>query len=61
VLVTDREEATALLKRDPLTIETGPDGKEHVKGVMHIWRVFQMHVPDYSSGSQGVVRAAGAH
>ena len=61
VLVTDREEATALLRRDPLTIETGPDGKEHVKEIMHIWRVFQMHVPDYSSGSQGVARAAGAH
>jgi hypothetical protein len=54
VSVTDRAEAAALLGRDPLTIEKGPDGKEHVKDVMHVWRVFQMHVPDYSSGSQGV-------
>jgi hypothetical protein len=58
VSVTDRDEAAALLKRDPLTIEKGPDGKEHVKEVMHVWRVFQMNVPDYSHGSQGVQQAA---
>jgi hypothetical protein len=58
VSVTDRAEAAALLKRDPLTIEKGPDGKEHVKEVMHVWRVFQMYVPDYSSDSQGVQQSA---
>jgi hypothetical protein len=58
VSVTDRDEAAALLKRDPLTIEKGPDGKEHVKEVMHVWRVYQMNVPDYSHGSQGVQHAA---
>jgi len=42
-----------LLGRDPLKVETGPDGKERVTDVMHIWRVFQMHVPDYSNGTQG--------
>lgn len=54
VSVTDRAEAAALLRRDPLTIEKDADGKEHVKEVMHVWRIFQMHVPDYSAESQGV-------
>lgn len=58
VSITDRAEAAALLGRDPLTIEKGPDGKEHVKEVMHVWRVFQRNIPDYSSGSQGVRQTA---
>ena len=53
VPVTDRAEGTALLGRDPITMETGPDGKEHPKEVMHIWRVFQRNIPDYSEGFQG--------
>jgi hypothetical protein len=53
VPVTDRSEGAALLGRDPVTIEKGPDGKEHATDVMHIWRVFQMHVPDYSGPFQG--------
>ena len=58
VSITDRAEAAALLGRDPLTIEKGPDGREHVKEVMHVWRVFQRNIPDYSSGSQGVRQIA---
>ena len=56
VSVTDRAEGAALLRRDPLTVEIDADGKEHVKEVMHIWRVYQSNVSDYSSGSQGVAR-----
>jgi hypothetical protein len=57
VPVTDRSEAAALLGRDPVTMEKGPDGKEHATEVMHIWRVYQMHVPDYSAPFQGVQQA----
>ena len=53
VLVTDRAEAAAVMGRDPVTVETGPDGQEHVAEVMHVWRVFQRNIPDYSEDSQG--------
>ena len=53
VLMTDRTEVTAVMGRDPVTVETGPDGQERVTEVMHAWRVFQRNVPDYSDDSQG--------
>ena len=53
VLMTDRAEVAEVMGRDPVTVETGPDGKERVKEVMHYWRVFQRNVPDFSKGSQG--------
>ena len=53
-LMTDRDEVAAVLGRDPVTVERGPDGQERVTAVMHYWRVFQRNVPDYSADSQGV-------
>ena len=54
-LMTDRDEvAAAVMGRDPVTVERGPDSREHVKSIMHYWRVFQRNVPDYSADSQGV-------
>ena len=53
-LMTDRDEVAAVMGRDPVTVERDPDGREHVKSVMHYWRVFQRNVPDYSADSQGV-------
>ena len=53
-LMTDRDEVAEVMGRDPVTVERGPDGLEHVKSVMHYWRVFQRNVPDYSADSQGV-------
>ena len=53
-LMTDRDEVAGVMGRDPVTVERGPDGREHVKSVMHYWRVFQRKVPDYSADSQGV-------
>lgn len=53
-LMTDRDEVAAVLGRDPITVERGPDGDERVTAVMHYWRVFQRNVPDYSADSQGV-------
>ena len=53
-LMTDRDEVAGVMGRDPVTVERGPDGREHVKSVMHYWRVFQRNVPDYSADSQGV-------
>ncbi len=53
-LMTDRDEVAAVLGRDPVTVESGPDGQERVTAVMHYWRVFQRNVPDYSADSQGV-------
>ena len=53
-LMTDRDEVAAVLGRDPITVERGPDGQERVTAVMHYWRVFQRNVPDYSADSQGV-------
>ena len=53
-LMTDRADVAAVLGRDPVTVERGPDGEERVTAVMHYWRVFQRNVSDYSAGSQGV-------
>ena len=53
-LMTDRDEVAGVMGRDPVTVERGPDGQEHVKSVMHYWRVYQRNVPDYSADSQGV-------
>ena len=50
VLVTDRTQAIALLGRNPETMETGPDGQEHVIGYDHVFRVFQRNVPEYGGG-----------
>ena len=53
-LMTDRDEVAAVLGRDPVTVERGPDGEERVTAIMHYWRVFQRNVPDYSADSQGI-------
>ena len=45
VLMTDRAEVAEVMGRDPVTVETGPDGQEHVAEVMHVWRVFQRNIP----------------
>ena len=41
VLIADRAQAIALLGRTPETLQSGPDGQEHVVGYDHIFRVFQ--------------------
>jgi hypothetical protein len=51
VLVTDRTQAIALLGRNPETVQTGPDGQQHIVGYDHIFRVFQRNIPEYG-GSQ---------
>ena len=51
VLITDRSEAAQLLARNPVTTETGADGKERVTRVAHYWRVYQRNVPEYGDGS----------
>jgi len=51
VLITDRSEVAQLLGRSPVTTEVGADGKEHVTGVRHLWRVYQRNVPEYGDGS----------
>ena len=53
-LMTDRDDVAGVMGRDPVTVERGPDGREHVMSIMHYWRVFQRNVPDYSADSQGV-------
>ena len=52
-LMTDRAEVAEVMGRDPVTVETGPDGQERVREIMHYWRVFQRNVPDFSKDSQG--------
>jgi hypothetical protein len=47
VLVTDRTQATAILGRNPETLEKGSDGQEHVVGYDHVFRVFQRDIPEY--------------
>src|SRR5260370_1938197 len=47
VLVTDRAQAISILGRNPEVRENGPDGKEHVVGYDHVFRVFQMDIPEY--------------
>ena len=52
VLIHDRAEVAQLQRgRDPVTKETGADGKEHVTQVTHWWRVYQRNVPEYGNGS----------
>ncbi len=51
VLMTDRAEVAQLLGRDPVTTETGPDGKPRVTRVAHYWRVFQRNIPEHGDGS----------
>ena len=60
VLITDRAEVAGIMGRDPETRVKGPDGQEHVKEVMHYWRVFQRGVPEYGSGAK-VVAAPDEH
>jgi hypothetical protein len=60
VLVTDRAQAIAILGRNPETIEKSADGKEHVVGYDHVFRVFQRNIPEYggdrlSPSSAGLV------
>lgn len=50
VLVADRAQASALLGRNPETIQKGPDGQEHVVGYDHVFRVFQRDIPEYGGG-----------
>jgi hypothetical protein len=51
--MTDRAEVAEVMGRDPVTVEKGTDGKEHVAEVMHYWRVYQRNIPDFSKDSQG--------
>ena len=51
VLISDRSEVAQLLGRNPVTTETGADGKERVTRVAHYWRVYQRNVPEYGDGS----------
>jgi hypothetical protein len=52
VLIQDRAEVAQLQAgRDPVTKETGPDGKEHITQVAHWWRVYQRNIPEYGNGS----------
>jgi hypothetical protein len=47
VLVSDRAQAIAILGRNPEVMEMGSDGKEHVAGYDHVFRVFQRNIPEY--------------
>lgn len=47
VLIADRDQAIAAFGRNPETVEKGADGKEHVVGYDHIYRVFQRDIPEY--------------
>jgi hypothetical protein len=58
VLVADRSQAIAILGRNPETFEKGPDGKEHVEGYDHVFRVFQRNIPEYG-GDQPSPSTAG--
>jgi hypothetical protein len=51
VLITDRSEVAQLLGRNPVTTETGPDGKERVTRMAHYWRVYQRNIREYGDGS----------
>ena len=53
-LMTDRDEVAEVMGRDPVTVERGPDGREHVKSVMHYWRVFQS-LRNFENGGLGLV------
>lgn len=55
VLITDRAEVAQLMGgRNPVTTETGADGKARITGVRHYWRVYQRNVPEYGDGSTAV-------
>ena len=58
VLVSDRAQAIAILGRNPEIRENGPDGKEHVVGYDHVFRVFQRDIPEYG-GDQPSRSSAG--
>lgn len=63
VLVADRAQAIQILGRNPETYQKGPDGKEHIAGYDHVFRVFQRDIPEYGSNqpvlsSTGLVPAA---
>ena len=63
VLVADRAQAIQILGRNPETYQKGPDGKEHIVGYDHVFRVFQRDIPEYGSNqpvlsSMGLVPAA---
>lgn len=58
VLVADRAQAVALLGRNPETMETGPDGQQHVAGYDHVFRVFQRDIAEYG-GSEPSPSLAG--
>jgi hypothetical protein len=58
VLVSDRAQAIAILGRNPEVRENGPDGKEHVVGYDHVFRVFQRDIPEYG-GDQPSRSSAG--
>ena len=51
VLIADRSEVAQLLARNPVTTETGADGKARVTRVAHYWRVYQRNVPEHGDGS----------
>jgi len=53
ITVTDRAESAAVFERDPIRRQKGPDGKEAVHEIDHLWRMYQMNVPDYSAPYQG--------
>ncbi len=47
ILVADRSQAIALLGRNPEVVEKGTDGKDHVVGYDHVFRVFQRNISEY--------------
>ncbi|MSV34092.1 MAG: hypothetical protein EXQ47_00640 [Bryobacterales bacterium] len=58
VLIADRAQAIAVLGKNPEVTEKGPDGKDHVTGYNHVFRVFQRNIPEYG-GDQPSPSAAG--
>ena len=58
VLVADRAQAIQILGRNPETYQKGPDGKEHIVGYDHVFRVFQRDIPEYGS-NQPVLSSTG--
>ena len=58
VVVADRNQAIALLGRNPETFEKGPDGQDHIAGYDHVFRVFQRNIPEYG-GAQPAPSSAG--
>src|SRR5579864_666542 len=50
VLMTDRAEVAAVAGRDPVERRKGPDGQEHIVGIMHWYRAFQRNIPEYGNG-----------